>query len=131
METCEENNSTYLLCDSHVAHAAFVSKRHGERVKLLGRPTDRLHPKKMVIKSALPESGNAHFVPVKEEAIYQTPYNFFIIKLFISFDRFKFLYPFLAQFLFDLDFFLFIEVIVTSVIRWDDTRLLDVTKEID
>jgi hypothetical protein len=75
--------------------------------------------------------GNAHFVPVKQEAIYQSPYNFFVIKLFILFDRFKFLYPFLAQILFDSDFLLFIEVIVASVIGWDDTRLLDVTKELN
>lgn len=75
--------------------------------------------------------GNAHFVPVKEKTIYQSPYYFFIVKLFILFDRFKFLYPFLAQFLFDFYFLLFIEVIVASVIRWDDTRLLDVTKELN
>lgn len=73
--------------------------------------------------------GNAHLVPVKQEAIYQSPYYFFVFKLFILFNSFKFLYPFLAQFLFDLDFLLFIEVIVASVIGWDDTRLLDVTKK--
>lgn len=88
----------------------------------------------MVIKkcaSRVRKPGNAHFVPVKQEAIYHSPYYFFVVTLFILFDRLKFLYPFLAQFLFDLDFLLFIEVIVASVIRWDDTRLLDVTKELN
>ena len=41
MEICE---SSYLLCDSRVAHAVFVSERHGEHAKLLGRPIDQLHP---------------------------------------------------------------------------------------
>ena len=87
----------------------------------------------MVIKkcavSRVRNQRNAHFVPVKQETIYQSPYYFFTVKLFILFDRFKFLYPFLTQFRFDFDLLLFIEVIVASVIRWDGTRLLDVTKE--
>ena len=88
--------------------------------------------KKMVIKNALRDQpGNTHFVPVKQETIYQSPYYFFVVKLFMLFNCFEFLYPFLAQFLFDFDFLLFIEVIVASMIRWDNTRLLDATKELN
>ena len=108
--------SAYLLCDSHVVHAAFFSEHHGEHARLSWRLIDQLHPE-MVIKMSFRDdkSGTTHFFPVKQETIYQSPYYFFVISS-IFFDGFKFFDPFLAYFLFDLNLLLFIQVIMASVI---------------
>ena len=73
------------------------------------------------------KSGNTYFVPVKQTAIYQSPYY----SLVILFDGFEFPDPFPAHFIVDLDFLVFIEVIIASMIGWDNTCLLDMTKEGD
>jgi hypothetical protein len=73
------------------------------------------------------KSRNAYLVPVKQETVYQSPYDFFVI-LFVLFEGFKFFYPFLAYSLFNLNLLLLIEMIMASMIGWDYARFLDGTE---
>jgi hypothetical protein len=124
--------NSYLLCDSHVGHAAFSWEHHGGHATLFGRPIDQLHPweddEKWASKATYLE--NAHFIPVEQETIYQSPYYPFVF-WFTLLDSFKFLDPFLPYFLFDLDLLVFIEMFIGSMIRPNDACLLDVAKELN
>jgi len=124
--------TSYLLCDNHVVHAAFFSKHHEEHARLFERPMYQLYPSdNMCFQSEnfkKSRQGRTDFVPIKQETIYQPPYYSFIV-FFTLFKGFKFFYPFLAYFLFDFNLLLLVEVIMASMIGWDYTRLLDMTKE--
>lgn len=73
-----------------------------------------------------------YLVPVKQESIYQTPdYTLTLCGLYVVLDLLEFANPPISDLVVDLDLFLFVEVVVTSMIRGYLASLLDLLKKFD
>lgn len=72
-----------------------------------------------------------YLVPVKQEPVYQTPDNTLSLCLLFLLDLLKFIDPLISDLIIDLDIFLFVEVVMASMIRRYLARLFDLLKKCD
>lgn len=117
---------SYLQCDIHVSRdGAFGEHREGHAA-LCERQVDLSHPViSKVTKHGL--SGwkrRSYLVPIKQEAIHEPPNDALALCSPLFLELLKFSDPLFTDCVVDCDIFLFVEVVVASVVWWDLANFL-------